>query len=393
MTTIAFDFAAGSGRLSGRLEMPAATPRGWAVFAHCLTCGKESHAAVRISRSLAAAGIGVLRFDFAGVGRSAARPEVNGIAGEIEDLHSAISAMTHAGMEPRLLVGHSFGAAAALAAAVDVPGIAAAALIAPPADIPAMLRRIGPDRVPGEEAAQFALDGRDFIVTDNLLGSLGSRSPARSAAAFGRPLLVLQPLGDTIVGQEDAELIYAAASQPKSLVALDSAGHLLTDRGDADYAAAIISAWSSRYLARVKSDLERPEEALGVTAVETGHGEYQLAMKSGIHSFIADEPVAAGGLDTGLSPYDFVSAGLAACTTMTMRLYAKRKHMPLDRATTHVEHRKVEGDPPRDLFTRTITLEGALDAEQRSRILAIANRCPVDLTLVRGSDVETILTD
>ena len=393
MTTIAFDFAAGGGRLSGRLELPAATPRGWAVFAHCLTCGKESHAAVRISRSLAAAGVGVLRFDFAGVGKSAARPGSSGIAGEVEDIHSAIAAMRDAGMEPRLLVGHSFGAAAALAAAVDAPGIAATAVIAPPADLGALLQTIGPDRVPGASAAQFSLDGREFVITDKLVGSLATHSPERAAAALGRPLLILQPLGDTVIGKGDAEAIYAAATQPKSLVALDGAGHLLTDRADADYAAAIISAWSSRYLARVKSDLVRPEEGLGVTAIETGHGQYQLAMQSGSHSFLADEPVAVGGLDTGLSPYDFVSAGLAACTTMTMRLYATRKQLPLDRAKTHVEHRKVEGEPKRDVFVRTITLEGALDAEQRSRILGIANRCPVDLTLVRGSDVETILAD
>lgn len=397
MSTIRFDFpGAGAAILSGRLEVPASTPRGWAIFAHCLTCGKESHAAVRISRALAAAGIGVLRFDFAGVGQSEAREGGLGIASSVADLSAAIAAMTDAGMAPALLVGHSFGAAAVLAAAADAPTVEAVVAIAAPLGADRILRAIGagnaaPDDTGGVQSVRIS--GRDFLLSATFADELDACPPLSSAAKLGRPLLLLHSPADAVAGFEDALAFYAAAAQPKSLVALDGADHLLTRQQDGDFAANIISAWAQRYLPILRADLVRPEQALGVVAAETGHGLYQLAMQSGAHRFLADEPLEVGGLDTGLSPYDFVSAGLAACTTMTMRLYAQRKNFPLERARTAVEHSKQPGDPARDLFTRTIWLEGGLDAEQRAKLLAIANRCPVDLTLVRGSDVETMLAE
>jgi uncharacterized OsmC-like protein len=208
-------------------------------------------------------------------------------------------------------------------------------------------------------------------------------------AGLRRPLLILHAPRDATVGIENASRIFAAAKHPKSFVSLDDADHLLTRRADADYAATIISAWASHYLPQLMADLPQVEEAQGVIAEETGKGAFQLAMRSGRHRFLADEPESVGGMGSGLSPYELVSAGLAACTTMTMRMYAERKGYPLKRARTMVAHSKRADEMPADLFTRTITLEGPLDEEQRKKIIAIADRCPVDLTLVRGSDIET----
>ena len=129
MVTRPFDFQNASGlRLSGRLELPDAQVRGWALFAHCFTCGKDNIAAVRISRRLAGAGVGVLRFDFTGLGRSEGDFAASNFSGNVGDLIDAAEAMGDAGMPPMLLVGHSFGGAAALAAAGALPGSAKACL-------------------------------------------------------------------------------------------------------------------------------------------------------------------------------------------------------------------------------------------------------------------------
>jgi putative redox protein len=198
---------------------------------------------------------------------------------------------------------------------------------------------------------------------------------------------------DELVGIEHASRIFLAARHPKSFISLDTADHLLTNQDDANYAAQLIGAWVTRYLPSLIEEIPQAAKAEGVTATETGAGKLQVAIESGTHKIIADEPVSVGGLGSGLSPYELVSAGLAACTVITMRLYANRKGLPLERATVTVDHSKVPGMMPADRFTRTIALDGPLDADQRASLLAIAERCPVDLTLVRGSDVRTRLAE
>jgi putative redox protein len=204
-------------------------------------------------------------------------------------------------------------------------------------------------------------------------------------------LLVLHAPLDTIVGIEHASRIFLAARHPKSFVSLDRADHLLTEVDDANYAATMIAAWASRYLPPLIADVPQIETAQGVAASETGAGKLQVEIHSGEHRLLADEPASVGGLGSGLSPYELVSAGLAACTVMTMRLYANRMGFPLERAHAVVEHMKSNGMEPADQFLRTITLDGPLDDHQREKILAIGDRCPVDLTLMRGSDIQTRL--
>ena len=391
-----FTFAGGGGsELTGHLEAPEGTPRGWAIFAHCFTCGKDSRAAVYIARALSRAGIGVLRFDFAGTGLASAAEEEVSFASDVDDLRAAAKAMAAAGMPPALLVGHSLGGTAAIVAAAELPDVAAVVTIGAPADLQHILRVFRPgdlDAIASKGEASVEIAGRPFLIRRTFLETVERADIEKSIAALRRPVLVMHSPVDQVVGIEHASRIFVASRHPKSFVSLDTADHLLTDVEDANYASAMVAAWASRFLPPLAADLPQVEAAKGVVASETLAGKFQLTVRSGEHTLFADEPESVGGLGSGLSPYELVSAGLAACTVMTMRLYADRKGFPLERATTTVRHEKVADMMPPDRFTRTIVLDGPLSDDQRARILEIADRCPVDLTLVRGSDVQTELS-
>ena len=395
MAGTTFTFVGGAGApLSGRLEGPEGTPRGWAIFAHCFTCGKDSHAAVRISRALSRAGIGVLRFDFAGTGINGGMEGALSFASDVEDLRAAAQAMAAAGMSPSLLVGHSLGGAAALIAATELPDVAAVATIGAPADLRHILRDFPAsdlDAIRSEGEASVEIGGRPFVIRRSFLEAVERYDVETCIASLRRPVLIIHSPLDQVVGIDHASRLFVASRHPKSFLSLDTGDHLLTDIDDANYAAAMVAAWASRFLPLLVADLPQIEVAEGVVATETLAGKFQLNIRSGEHALLADEPTSVGGLGTGLSPYELVSAGLAACTVMTMRLYADRKGFPLERASTTVQHAKIKDMMPPDRFTRTVVLEGPLSDEQRARILEIADRCPVDLSLIRGSDVQTEL--
>lgn len=397
MASKVFTFTgAGGALLTGHLERPEGTPRGWAIFAHCFTCGKDSRAAVHMSRALSRAGIGVLRFDFAGTGLSVEKGVSVSFAADVEDLQGAAQAMDAFGMAPSLLVGHSLGGLAAILAAAKMPHIAAVATIGAPSDLEHILRLFGTDDLEAIERdgeAMVAIAGRPFLIRRSFLDAIANIEVEKSIAGLRCPLLVMHSPLDQVVAIDHASRIFLSSRHPKSFISLDTADHLLTDVADANYASSMVAAWANRYLPQLTDDLPQLEIAKGVVATETLAGKFQLTIRSGEHELFADEPTSVGGLGSGLSPYELVSAGLAACTVMTMRLYAERKGFPLERASTTVEHEKVAGMMPPDRFTRKVVLEGPLNDEQRARILEIADRCPVDLTLIRGSDVQTELLD
>ena len=386
MVTQPFLFTGGTGqRLSGRMEYPGGRVRGWAIFAHCFTCGKDNRAAVRIARLLARQGIGVLRFDFSGLGESEGDFADSHFSADVRDLEAAVAAMAADGKPPSLLIGHSLGGAAAIAAAVALPTIRAIVTINAPFDVAHTLHQFDPEAlrvIDAQGAADVLLAGRSFRVGKRLIDDLREQDQGARLAALRRPLLVMHaPLDDT-VGIENATKIYVAARHPKSFFSLDGADHLLSRAEDAERVGMVAAAWVAPYLV---APADAPPPAADAEAEETGAGKFQVAVSAGGSVILADEPVSVGGLGSGPSPFDLLSAALAACTTMTLRLYADSKKWPVTRIRTAVGHQKEAANAQPDLFNTRIAIEGAIDEEQRSRLLEIAERCPVHRTLERGS--------
>jgi uncharacterized OsmC-like protein/pimeloyl-ACP methyl ester carboxylesterase len=394
MPTEPFDFTGADGqRLSGRLERPDGAARAWALFAHCFTCSKASVAATRISRALAALGVGVLRFDFTGLGESEGDFAASTFSGSVRDLHAARGALAAAGMAPALLIGHSLGGAAVLAAAGDMADVTAVATIAAPFDVQQVTDLFGAEGLKAVEAegeAEVSLDGRPFKVRKAFVDDLRAQDQGERIGHLHRALMILHSPIDRTVDVENATRIFLAARHPKSFVSLDHADHLLTRPQDAAYAAGVIAAWASRYLPGTPPAAAAAADS-GVVQVETtGAGKFQVRVKAGGASFLADEPVSAGGLASGPTPYELLGAGLGACTAMTLRLYAEQKGWPLAGVKVNVAHSKVADRTPPDLFTREIEMRGALDADQRARLLAIADKCPVHRTIEAGVKVVTL---
>lgn len=403
---IEFDGSHGA-PLAGRLDLPAGPLRAMALFAHCFTCSKDVVAAGRIAAELNAHGIGVLRFDFTGLGSSGGDFANTDFSSNLEDLRLAVGWLRQHHVAPQLLVGHSLGGAAVIAIAADLPEVRAVATIGAPADVAHITRLFAahlPD-IETEGAATVEIAGRRFTIRREMLEDLERHSIEARAATIGKALLVTHSPIDNAVGVENAARLYAAARHPKSFLSLDGADHLLTEPDDAVYAARMIAVWSERFLIDDNPPAPAPTGAAPVIVAETGQGTFLNHVVVGDHRFVADEPVSVGGFDAGPSPYDLIGAALGACTSMTLRLYADRKRLPLDRVTVEVTHSKthaedcascVEGNPAQkealiDLFERRIFLEGELTDDDRTGLLRIADRCPVHRTLEANATITTVL--
>jgi len=391
MPTRSFEFLNQNGlRLSGSLEMPEGIQRGWALFAHCFTCGRNNLAAVRIARELASAGIGVLRFDFTGLGDSEGSFADASFSLNVQDLVSAAGAMETAGMPPRLLVGHSLGGSAMLAAAGRIASAHAVATIAAPFDVAQVLRLLDPTglaRLDTEGQAMVQVVGRPMLVGKAFVDDLRKHDSGARIAALRRPLLLLHAPQDRTVDIENATRIFLAARHPKSFVSLDDADHLLSKREDAEQVAHLIATWAARYMPEPPAGHPVAADA---EAEETGLGKFQLALRSGGSRWLADEPATAGGLGSGPTPYNLLSSALAACTTMTLRHYADSKGWPVTRIRTAVNHRKDKAASPPDVFSRRVSIDGAITQVQRAQLLEIAQRCPVHRTLEGGARFDPV---
>ena len=401
MPTDRFTFPGHAGHpLAARLDRPEGPHLATALFAHCFTCGKDIAAARRIAARLAGMGIAVLRFDFTGLGHSEGEFGNTDFSSNVEDLRRAAQALTERGMPPALLIGHSLGGAAVLRAAPDIPGIRAVATIGAPFDPGHVSQNFAAalPRIAAEGVATVELAGRPVRIGQRFVEDIAEARLAPSIGALRAALLVLHAPRDAVVGIDNAARIFGAARHPKSFVTLDAADHLLTDPGEAEYAAEVIAAWSARYL-----DLRPPAPPPGVPegivrVSEADAGGFLQDVQSGpAHHALADEPRAYGGTDRGMSPYGFLSAGLGACTSMTIRMYARRKGWPLAHVSVDVSHDKVHAqdaggnDTRIDRFHRAIHLAGDLDEGQRQRLLEIADRCPVHRTLETGARITTAL--
>lgn len=389
--------------LAARLDRPVAQIRATALFAHCFTCSKDIFAASRIARALAARGIAVLRFDFTGLGASEGEFANTTFSSNVADLVAAAAHLRGRDMPPALLIGHSLGGAAVLAAAGEIAGVAAVATIGAPADAAHVVHNFHADlaTIEAEGRAEVTLAGRRFTITKDFLDDVQESRLADRIATLKRPLLVFHAPRDATVGIDNASAIFTAAKHPKSFVSLDGADHLLSRHEDAIYVADVLAAWASRYLPAVPEAAEDDEDAPHnrVRVTETGVTPFQQAVTVGSHAMLADEPADVGGGGTGPTPYDFVAIGLATCTAMTLRMYANHKNEALGRITVTVDHAKVhakdcadcgEGREGRiDRFERVIAIEGDVAPHLRAKLAEIADKCPVHRTLEASSAVVT----
>lgn len=379
--------------LVGRLHKPPREPLGYALFAHCFTCSKDLKAAVRISSALSERGWAVLRFDFTGLGESAGDFADTNFTSNLEDLLAAAAWLREHHEAPRLLVGHSLGGSAVIAAAPHLPEVTAVATIAAPCD-PTHVRDLIEARAPdlrerGE--ATVSLGGRSFKVRAQLLDDLEEQRQRDRLANLKRALLVFHSPFDQVVGVDNARRLFEAAKHPKSFVSLDRADHLLSEPADAEFVASVLASWAARYVDD-RPELEpRPVRGEhGVVEAVAGASGFRNEIVTGAHGLLADEPESVGGTDAGPAPYDLLLAALGACTTMTLRMYADRKGWPLQGIKVRLNHKKVPSDEcPEcrteglkvDRIEKVIEVIGPLDDDQRKRLLEIADRCPVNRTL------------
>lgn len=401
MPTERFTFPGHSGDLlAARLDLPEGAHLATALMAHCFTCGKDIAASRRIAARLNAHGIAVLRFDFTGLGHSGGEFENTSFTSNVSDLVAAADTLEARGMAPALIIGHSLGGAAVLRAASKIASAKAVVTIGAPFDPGHVVHNFGSalETIARDGVGEVQLGGRPVRIGQGFIEDVKSEHLAKDIASLGKALLVLHAPLDAVVGVENATQIFVAAKHPKSFVTLDDADHLVSAPKDADYAANVIASWAGKYL-----DLRHPAPPIGapegVTRVcEVDPNGFLQDIHAGPkHHVRADEPESYGGTDRGLTPYQFLSAGLGACTSMTIRMYARRKKWPLDHVAVDVTHNRVHAQDagvdigPLDQFTRAITLTGKLDDAQRARLLQIADKCPVHRSLEAGATIKTEL--
>jgi len=400
---ITFPASDGVTSLSARVELPASgQAAAWALFAHCFTCSKNIRAAVDITRALSSLGVGVVRFDFTGLGESEGEFADTNFSSNVRDVVAAAHFMAEEYGAPAMLVGHSLGGAAVLQAAAELPAVRAVTTIGAPADPAHVLRHVHASLEQIEEQGEAEVDigGRPFKVRKQFLDDLEKQRVEDIVSDLDAALLFMHSPTDGVVGIDNAARLYTMVKHSKSFVSLDGADHLLTETADSLYAASVMAAWAGKYvdLSREPEDIEDLRDSdRAVTRTRSNTFYTDIAIRR--HTMVADEPASVGGEDAGPSPYDYVIAGLGACTSMTLQMYAGRKEWPLEEARVRLKHRRIhaadcedcedEHDHRLDVVEREIELVGPLDEEQKTRLMEIADRCPVHRTLDAGVRIDS----
>lgn len=400
-----FQFTGADGQqLAATLDLPERDPVAYALFAHCFTCGMNVLAAKRIATTMADKGIAVLRFDFTGIGASEGEFANTTFSSNVADLVRAADHLRETRKAPAILIGHSLGGAAVLAAASQIPEAKAVVTIAAPSD-PAHVTGMFKDKIADIRAqgkVEVLLAGRPFHIKREFLDDIAEHNLAAHIAKLHKALLILHSPTDNTVGIDNATHIFVAAKHPKSFVSLAGADHLLNQKRDAEYVAHVIAAWVERYLDAPSLAATASNEPRKVVVQETRLGKFQQDVIVGPHHLTADEPQSVGGQDSGPNPYELLLSGLGACTSMTMRIYAERKSLPLDRVTVTLKHSKIYAEDCASCETKTgmldqiervIAIEGELSAEQRSKLMEIADKCPVHRTLTSEIHIVTRAAD
>ena len=394
---VTFENSAGE-KLAGILDLPVSEPRAYALFAHCFTCSKNLKAATNISQALTDAGFAVLRFDFTGLGQSEGEFADSNFSSNVDDLLVAAEFLENEFEAPELLLGHSLGGTAVLQAAHEIPSAKAVASIGSPADPMHIEHLLSPatGELERDGSAEVNLGGRPFTIKKQFLEDIRKQPMPESLGRLRKAIMILHAPLDETVELGNASRLFGAAKHPKSFVSLDKADHLLSREEDSRYAGEVIGAWAVRYLRPVE---ESPQNEIpeGFVRARTEIDSFRTDIQAGPHHLTADEPTSVGGSNLGPSPYGLLSAALASCTTMTLKMYASHKKLDLESVTVTVEHEKIHAsdcsdcesaDGKVDVFRRSLSVEGNLTDEQRQRLLEIADKCPVHRTL--HSDIKVI---
>jgi len=393
-----FDFSNSNGeKLSGRLELPANEPIAYAIFAHCFTCSKDIIAPNTIAKELTKKGIAVLRFDFTGLGNSQGDFSNTNFSSNVDDLLTACRELGKAYQDPEILIGHSLGGAAVLKAAQDLPSIKAVATIGAPSNVGHVAHLFDNQICEIEKTgeAEVNLAGRKFTIKKQFIDDLKDNSILDNLKNLKKSLLVMHSPLDQTVPIDHASKIFVAAKHPKSFVTLDNADHLLMNRNDAKYAANVIGSWALRYISNQEDSLKVEK---GIVAVQSRkNAKFTQDIFTQDHHVVADEPLSYKGNNLGMTPYDYLLAGLGACVSMTVRMYAERKSIALDRVKVELNHSKIHATDCEDCESQTgkvdiiekkIFLEGNMSEEEEERLFEIADKCPVNRTL--QSDIKIV---
>ncbi len=388
--------------LSAKFEKPVDNNfSSCAVFAHCFTCSKNLNAVTNISRALTQNGIAVLRFDFTGLGESEGEFADTNFSSNVDDILAAVSFTEEKFHLPSVLIGHSLGGAAVLIAATKLPKLKAVATIGAPFEPAHVTHHVknNIDEIKTKGEAEVSIGGRPFTIKKQFLEDLEKFDADKKIREIKKPLLILHSPQDLIVGIENAAKIYQAAVHPKSFISLDGADHLLTNKEDSVYAGTMIANWLKKYLPVQKP---QPLETDKQVIVRTSENGYTTDIKTRNHFLTADEPAEVGGNDLGPTPYDLLLAALGACTSMTLRMYADRKKWNINEIKVHLQHSKTystdcdncdSSSSKIDFIERILEIDGNLSGEQKSRLIEIADKCPVHRTLHSQIKVETKLKD
>ncbi|MDB4777855.1 bifunctional alpha/beta hydrolase/OsmC family protein [bacterium] len=398
-----FDFTNRVGhKLTGRIELPTGTPKSFAIFAHCFTCSKNVKAATQIARELSQLGIAVLRFDFTGLGNSEGDFSNSDFSSNVNDLVDAAAALESHFSAPSLLIGHSLGGAAALMASAEISSVKAVATVGAPSE-PAHVENLITNTTKethDDGSTTISLGGRELLIGNQFINDLKSNRLTELLPVLKKPVLILHSPIDSIVGIDNARQLYEAAKHPKSFVSLDGADHMLSNPTDAKFVAGILAAWASRYLPvdNVSDEVQSIEIEEGAVAIREQAGSLTQAIQTNQHEFYADEPVNHGGNDKGPNPYELLLASLGACTSMTLRMYARHKGLPLESIEVILKHSRIHAEDCAtcetqkgkiDRIEKEIIVGGDLTPEQVNRLGEIADRCPVHRTLTNEKLIET----
>lgn len=388
-----FDFLNKEGeKLSGRFEVPKGPIKATAIFAHCFTCSKNVMAASAIAKALTDSGIGVLRFDFTGLGASEGDFANTNFSSNVDDLLRACAAMEKDFEHPQLIIGHSLGGAAVLKAAASLPKVKAVVTIGAPSDVAHVSHLFSEDieTIKTQGEAEVCLAGRPFKIKKQFIDDLKELEILDGVSKMKKAYLNMHAPTDDTVSIDHAAKLFVAAKHPKSFVSLDSANHLLSNKKDAEYAASVIGSWAKRYLDL--ENKERPNVEAGEVHIKARvQNKFTQDVYTKTNHIVADEPRSYKGDDLGMSPYELLLAGLGACTSMTVKMYADRKNIKLTDIDVKLKHTKIHAKDCEECETesgkvdqieKAIFLKGEFTPEQEKRMHEIAEMCPVNKTLL-----------